>query len=572
MMRELRIHISSAFDLLSSAHKAPRCILEEILGGHGVFYGVNKGGKEEEREITLGNYGVSLLHQRDLVVNLLVTLGDVKIHLTAGSFCRLKNGVTRFGRATNNDFYLDSTRLKNFISRLHAEIHCEITDGGETEFRLYDKGLNGTFVNDRKMNGPHVLEEGDIVTFGHTNGFKLKPGDYAKQPNSEFQFVFERILEKEEETGVRTGDIPGVNSNSPRNDTANTNGYQSNQLPGNRSELIANSKYSLQKEKTELYNSPSTSPRRRNISGQGSKSSSKSSATELYGSDSDTQKGHQKLFKRSSPTKNNDFQHNGPGFQNLSDLNDIDSGNKRINIVRTSPKGKKRKLTESSEESKPRGRNNLQRLSEDLDDLPSLGSTSSKSNDSEDDSLTIDPFAFPSEDTSTETMKKKKRGPAKKKTGPVQPKETKGVKKRKMAAGAVSKSNITKPAPEAKKKKGKGVKRGRRKRSDSSNDDDSDEEAEKYEDLEDGVEWYEEDKCSALDCKRPKHKRVAWVSFIFKHGYSVMIVTSGIIQIVSGADTSMSRILTLTSVVDVDKITTFKPDTAPAAKSLVLTH
>ncbi|KAK3106288.1 hypothetical protein FSP39_016990 [Pinctada imbricata] len=57
MMRELRIHISSAFDPLSSAHKAPRCILEEILGGHGVFFGVNKGGKEEEREITLGNYG-----------------------------------------------------------------------------------------------------------------------------------------------------------------------------------------------------------------------------------------------------------------------------------------------------------------------------------------------------------------------------------------------------------------------------------------------------------------------------------------------------------------------------------
>ena len=72
MMRELRIHISSAFDPLSSAHKGPHCILEEFLGGHGVFCGVNKGGKEEEREITLGNYGVSLLHQRDLVVNLLV--------------------------------------------------------------------------------------------------------------------------------------------------------------------------------------------------------------------------------------------------------------------------------------------------------------------------------------------------------------------------------------------------------------------------------------------------------------------------------------------------------------------
>ncbi|KAK3108801.1 hypothetical protein FSP39_016078 [Pinctada imbricata] len=73
-MRELRIHVSSAFNPLSSAHKGPRCILEEFLGGHGVFYGVNKGGKEEERVITLGNYGVSLLHQRDLVVNLLTSV------------------------------------------------------------------------------------------------------------------------------------------------------------------------------------------------------------------------------------------------------------------------------------------------------------------------------------------------------------------------------------------------------------------------------------------------------------------------------------------------------------------
>ncbi|KAK3082779.1 hypothetical protein FSP39_005138 [Pinctada imbricata] len=88
MMRELRIHISSAFDPLSSAHKAPRCILEEILGGHGVFYGVNKGGKEEEREITLGNCGVSLLHQRDLVVNLLVRSSEIVFINFYADWCR----------------------------------------------------------------------------------------------------------------------------------------------------------------------------------------------------------------------------------------------------------------------------------------------------------------------------------------------------------------------------------------------------------------------------------------------------------------------------------------------------
>ena len=69
--------------------------------------------------------------------------------------------------------------------------------------------------------------------------------------------------------------------------------------------------------------------------------------------------------------------------------------------------------------------------------------------------------------------------------------------------------------PEPKKKKAKGGKRGRRKRSDSS-DDESEEEgaATQYDDLEEGVEWYEEEKCFAPDCKRPRHKRVAWVCIV----------------------------------------------------------
>jgi hypothetical protein len=35
--------------------------------------------------------------------------------------------------------------------------------------------------------------------------------------------------------------------------------------------------------------------------------------------------------------------------------------------------------------------------------------------------------------------------------------------------------------------------------------------ADNYSELEDGVEWYEEEKCSAEQCKRPKNKRVKWV-------------------------------------------------------------
>lgn len=33
-----------------------------------------------------------------------------------------------------------------------------------------------------------VLEVGNKITFGHTNGYKIQPGSYAEQPQSEFQF------------------------------------------------------------------------------------------------------------------------------------------------------------------------------------------------------------------------------------------------------------------------------------------------------------------------------------------------------------------------------------------------
>ncbi|KAK3611381.1 hypothetical protein CHS0354_036576 [Potamilus streckersoni] len=105
---------------------------------------------------------------------------------------RLKIGTTKFGRSQTNDFYLDSAHLRNFISRKHAEVVGEI-ENGEIKFVFHDMGLNGTFVNDVRMDGIHILEEGDKITFGHTNGYKIKPGQYASQSSSEFQFVFEKV-------------------------------------------------------------------------------------------------------------------------------------------------------------------------------------------------------------------------------------------------------------------------------------------------------------------------------------------------------------------------------------------
>ncbi|XP_067659226.1 uncharacterized protein [Haliotis asinina] len=106
---------------------------------------------------------------------------------------KLKIGINTFGRSPNNDFFLDSKILKNFISRHHAVIIGETRESGNDVFFLQEKGLNGTFINDIRIKGSSILSEGDKITFGHTNGYKIEPGQYSRQLHSEFQFVFEKF-------------------------------------------------------------------------------------------------------------------------------------------------------------------------------------------------------------------------------------------------------------------------------------------------------------------------------------------------------------------------------------------
>ena len=65
-------------------------------------------------------------------------------------FDRLKRDVTRFGRHSQNDYFLDSTEYICLISRWHAEIH-RVEDEGNVKFLLRDHGLNGTYVNDVRV-------------------------------------------------------------------------------------------------------------------------------------------------------------------------------------------------------------------------------------------------------------------------------------------------------------------------------------------------------------------------------------------------------------------------------------
>ncbi|KAL5015039.1 hypothetical protein ScPMuIL_009309 [Solemya velum] len=120
-------------------------------------------------------------------------IGQNSTNSRVPNIMRLKLGITSFGRGQNNDFVLDSEKLKNFISRQHAEIHGLRNEKGGMDFTLFDRGLNGTFINDIKVNKNCFLEIGDKITFGHTNGYKLSPGQYASQPSSEFQFKLEEI-------------------------------------------------------------------------------------------------------------------------------------------------------------------------------------------------------------------------------------------------------------------------------------------------------------------------------------------------------------------------------------------
>ena len=63
---------------------------------------------------------------------------------------RLSHDVTKFGRHSGNDHYLDSLELSYFISRWHAEVHFAVDDQCG-KYVLRDNSLNGTYVNGSRV-------------------------------------------------------------------------------------------------------------------------------------------------------------------------------------------------------------------------------------------------------------------------------------------------------------------------------------------------------------------------------------------------------------------------------------
>ena len=127
-----------------------------------------------------------------------------------GEVLRLRKPSTKFGRSrSENDFYLDSPKFQKLISRRHAEIHrSEETSknggGGKCSYTIQDSSLNGTFINDYRVSKQRQpLSHGDIITFGHLNGSRVKPGEHAPNRLAELSYIFE-IDEKNDDSGSDT--------------------------------------------------------------------------------------------------------------------------------------------------------------------------------------------------------------------------------------------------------------------------------------------------------------------------------------------------------------------------------
>ncbi|CAC5357413.1 unnamed protein product [Mytilus coruscus] len=93
------------------------------------------------------------------------------------------------GRTAGVDFIIDSANRNRslYISRIHARVVKQ-----DNKHILYDDSRNGVFVNNLKIGDSIHLNEGDRVTFGHHIGENLAIGTRRRQPDSEYQFIFER--------------------------------------------------------------------------------------------------------------------------------------------------------------------------------------------------------------------------------------------------------------------------------------------------------------------------------------------------------------------------------------------
>lgn len=388
---------------------------------------------------------------------------------------RLHLGLTRIGRGQHNDYFLDSAVLKNFISRSHVEIFGKKNENGEIEYVLTDKGLNGTFINDIRTHKTCVLEVGDKITFGHTNGYKIQPGSYAEQPLSEFQFQFEKISKN-----AKTSEMFSEGLQSSH--TAPSEEPHQEIIPDLKKDAtIVSDRLFLSDLLSNSQSQDKTAKSRTSHKGRGSKDSSSLSDAEIDSAkNSSSVKGKRGSGKHNSSESANKspalessrstkkssgkpmFSETLPAMEkDASDDFDEDDEEEEEEEEREQKKKKGPKKGKTSLPKKTSGRRKVQ-------EPPSESEESSE----EDESCKPEADQRPKAQT---VSSKQKQQPKKKKTGNDAP--AIGSRKRRRKGGMGASSTATSSSK----------------------------------DLEPGVEWYEDDTCDAPDCKRPKKKRTPWV-------------------------------------------------------------
>eukprot|EP01087_Luapelamoeba_hula_P014198 TRINITY_DN4124_c0_g1_i3.p1 TRINITY_DN4124_c0_g1~~TRINITY_DN4124_c0_g1_i3.p1 ORF type:complete len:296 (-),score=67.19 TRINITY_DN4124_c0_g1_i3:1348-2235(-) len=98
----------------------------------------------------------------------------------------LQKPISVVGRTEPADLLVDSKERPRMISRKHAIITCDTTNGAVT---ITDcKSLNGIFVNNRKIREA-TLKDGDVVVFGE--GGSMPVGTCLTVATPELKFVFQ---------------------------------------------------------------------------------------------------------------------------------------------------------------------------------------------------------------------------------------------------------------------------------------------------------------------------------------------------------------------------------------------
>lgn len=383
---------------------------------------------------------------------------------------RLNLGLTRIGRGQHNDYYLDSAVLKNFISRSHVEIFGKQNENGETEFILTDKGLNGTFINDIRTHKTCTLEVGDKITFGHTNGYKIQPGSYAEQPLSEFQFQFEKIPRH-----LKTSEMFSENLQSS---TTTLDESREINLDLRKEATIVSDRLFLSDIQSNVVQTQEKSAKSKvSQKGRSRKDSSSHSDNDLDTSIiSSVQKG-----KHGSGKLNSESSSKSPTVETVTSAKWSRGNNKDI-CSEILPAQEDREIEEEDEEEEEEQETKKRKkgTKKGKSSAPKKASTKKKvveppsdsEESSEDDSCKPEADQRPRTQTQTVTRQKPVR---RKKTGNDAP--AIGSRKRRRKGGAANSSAA----------------------------------ASTSDDLEPGVEWYEDDTCDSVDCKRPKKKRTPWV-------------------------------------------------------------